>query len=186
MRRTTPAEVPRLHRAAAQWLAVHGFPVEAVRHAQAARDWPVAARLLTDHWVSLYLVGQLGAAQELLAAFPADIMAIDAELTALKALGDVDRGSPEEAERHLARAARGLESGDGLVPPERRGRLEILLSMVRLRLAGEHVDPRAVAEEADRLLVLDETAAASLSGLGADLRPGILVNPAPPRPGPGG
>jgi LuxR family maltose regulon positive regulatory protein len=176
LRRTAPDEVPWLHRAAADWFAGHGFPVEAVRHAQAARDWQVAARLLSEHWVGLYLVGQLPAAQELMSAFPAEVMAADAELTALKALGDVDRGSPEEAERNLAHAARGLDGGDGLVPAERRGRLEILLSMVRLRLAGERVDPKTVAEEADRLLVLDETAAAGQGGLGADLRPGILIN----------
>jgi LuxR family transcriptional regulator, maltose regulon positive regulatory protein len=176
LRRTAPAEVPRLHRVAAKWFAGRGFPVEAVRHAQAARDWQLAARLLSDHWVSLYLVGQLAAAEELLSAFPAEMMAADAELAALKALGAVDRGSPAEVERYLAHAARGLDSGDGQVPAERRGRLEMLLSMARLRLAGERVDPRTVAEEADRLLVLDEHAAAGLNGLGADLRPGILVN----------
>jgi LuxR family maltose regulon positive regulatory protein len=38
LRRTAPAEVPRLHRAAAGWFAGHGFPVDAVRHAQAAHD----------------------------------------------------------------------------------------------------------------------------------------------------
>ncbi|HEY6496108.1 MAG TPA: LuxR C-terminal-related transcriptional regulator [Trebonia sp.] len=176
LRRTAPSEVPRLHRAAARWFAGHGFPVEAVRHAQAARDWPLAARLLSDHWVGLYLVGQLADAEELLSAFPAEMMAADAELAALKALGAVDRGSPQEVERYLAHAERGLEDGDRQPPAEHRGRLEMLLSMARLRLAGERVDPRTVAEEADRLLVLDETAAAGLNGLGADLRPGILVN----------
>jgi LuxR family maltose regulon positive regulatory protein len=175
LRRTAPAEVPRLHRVAADWFAGHGFPVEAVRHAQAARDWRLAARLLSDHWVSLYLVGQFAAAEELLSAFPAEMMAADAELAALKALGAVDRGTPEEVERYLSHAVRGLDGGDQ-VPAERRGRLEMLLSMARLRLAGERVDPRTVAEEADRLLVLDEHAAAGLNGLGADLRPGILVN----------
>ncbi|HEY1823827.1 MAG TPA: LuxR C-terminal-related transcriptional regulator [Trebonia sp.] len=176
LRRTAPDEIPRLHRAAAEWFAGHGFPVEAVRHAQAARDWRLAARLLSDHWVGLYLVGQLGAAEELLSAFPVEMMTADAELAALKALEAVDRGSPQDADRYLASAARGLDGGDGMVPAERRGRLEMLLSMGRLRLAGERVDPRTVAEEADRLLVLDETAAAGLNGLGADLRPGILVN----------
>ena len=176
LRRTAPAEVPRLHHAAAEWFAGHGFPVEAVRHAQAARDWQLAARLLSEHWVGLYLVGQLPAEEELLSAFPADVLAADAELAALKALGAVDRGSPEEVERYLAHAARGLDGHDGQVPAERRGRLEMLVSMARLRLAGERVDPQTVAEQADRLLVLDENAAAGLNGLGANLRPGILVN----------
>src|SRR5262249_53865114 len=46
LRRTAPGEVARLHVSAAGWLAGHGYPAEAVRHAQAARDWDLAARLL--------------------------------------------------------------------------------------------------------------------------------------------
>ena len=37
LRRTAPGEVAALHRAAAGWFAGHGYPVEAIRHAQAAR-----------------------------------------------------------------------------------------------------------------------------------------------------
>jgi LuxR family maltose regulon positive regulatory protein len=48
------SEVPALHRAAAGWFAEHGFGVEAVRHAQGARDWGLAARLLADDWVNLW------------------------------------------------------------------------------------------------------------------------------------
>ena len=36
----------------------HGFAVEAIRHAQAAGDWGLAARLLADHWPGLQLGGQ--------------------------------------------------------------------------------------------------------------------------------
>src|SRR5690242_12601763 len=45
LRRTAPDQVAVLHRAAARWLAGHGYPVEAVRHAQAAQDWDLAARV---------------------------------------------------------------------------------------------------------------------------------------------
>jgi len=58
LRRTEPAEVAGLHLVAAEWFAGHGFPVEAVQHAQAAQDWDLAARLLADHWPGLYLDGQ--------------------------------------------------------------------------------------------------------------------------------
>ncbi|MGH3846333.1 MAG: helix-turn-helix transcriptional regulator, partial [Pseudonocardiaceae bacterium] len=54
LRRTAPGEVAGLHRAAAGWLAGHGYPVEAVRHAQAAQDWELAARLLAGHWPALH------------------------------------------------------------------------------------------------------------------------------------
>src|SRR6516225_9650083 len=55
LRRTEPGQVAGLHRAAAGWLAGHGYPVEAVRHAQAAQDWGLAARVLADNWPGLYL-----------------------------------------------------------------------------------------------------------------------------------
>src|SRR6201981_3581008 len=40
------------------WCAEHGYPVEAVHHAQAAQDWGLAARLLSDHWYGIVLNGQ--------------------------------------------------------------------------------------------------------------------------------
>ncbi|MGH3193675.1 MAG: AAA family ATPase, partial [Streptosporangiaceae bacterium] len=46
LRRTAPGEVTGLHAAAAGWFAGHGYPAEAIRHAQAARDWGLAARLI--------------------------------------------------------------------------------------------------------------------------------------------
>ena len=35
LRRTEPDEVAAVHRAATGWLAAHGYPAEAIRHAQA-------------------------------------------------------------------------------------------------------------------------------------------------------
>ena len=58
LRRAAPGEVAGLHRAAAGWLADHGFPVEAIRHAQAAGDWEMAVRLLAGHWPGLLLDGR--------------------------------------------------------------------------------------------------------------------------------
>ena len=39
LRRTAPGGVAALHQAASGWFAAHQYPVEAIRHAQAARDW---------------------------------------------------------------------------------------------------------------------------------------------------
>ena len=44
LRRSSPAIVDSLHRAAAQWFEEHGYVVEAIRHAQAAGDWAHAGR----------------------------------------------------------------------------------------------------------------------------------------------
>jgi LuxR family maltose regulon positive regulatory protein len=60
LRRTMPGEVPALHAAAAWWYTEHEYPVEAIRHAQAARDWTLAARLLaTTGSVSFSMVRAL-------------------------------------------------------------------------------------------------------------------------------
>ena len=68
---TAPDEVVKLHGTAASWFAGHGLALEAVRHAQAAQDWGLAARLLFDHWFGLVLDGQAATAYQLLAGFPA-------------------------------------------------------------------------------------------------------------------
>ena len=59
-----------LHRLAAAWFSEQGWAVEAIRHTQAASDWPVAARLLADHSFGLMLDGQAQTIQALLRAFP--------------------------------------------------------------------------------------------------------------------
>src|SRR6202043_2651834 len=70
LRRTLAEHVPALHRRAAGWFAQHGHVVEAIRHTQAAGDWPGAARLLADHSFSLTLDGQAQTMRALLRAFP--------------------------------------------------------------------------------------------------------------------
>ena len=83
--RTAPNQVAGLHRAATGWFAGHGYPVEAVRHAQAAQDWDLARRLLADRWPGLYLDGQAVVIYELLGGFPAEQLVADAELAAVAA-----------------------------------------------------------------------------------------------------
>ena len=70
LRRTLPEQVPALHRRAAAWFTQHGQVVDAIRHTQAAGDWPEAARLLADHSFGLTFDGQARTLQALLRAFP--------------------------------------------------------------------------------------------------------------------
>jgi len=172
LRHTEPGELPALHATAAGWYAGHGYPAEAVRHAQAARDWSLAARLLSDHWVDLDLGGQAATARELLAAFPAGVAAADAELTALTAAAELARGSLEEAERQLALAIQRAAS----VPADRRGHFEVMLTVLQLYLARQRGDVPAVAEAADRLLAAVEASDEPQLGLGEDLRALALIS----------
>src|ERR1700691_991790 len=165
-------ELARLHGAAAGWFADHGFPVDAVRHAQAAQDWSLAARLLFDHWLGLVLDGQAATAYKLLAGFPASLIAVDAELTALLAARELDARSFTAAERNLQLAVERSAS----VPPARRGHLQVALAMLRLTLARLRSDLPSAVEEARRLLQPGVTLAAAEMGLGEDLRATALLS----------
>ncbi len=151
LRRTAPEEVSGLHRAASQWFARHEYPAEAVRQAQAARDWGLAARLIADHSLGLTLAGQGGAVHELLGGFPADAAAADAELAVQLAADEVLRGSLEAADRYLALAA----SQSASVPADRCGRFHLELARLRLAVAEGHGDLPAAINQAQTLLAAE-------------------------------
>jgi LuxR family transcriptional regulator, maltose regulon positive regulatory protein len=176
LRRTDPAGLAGLHGAAAGWFAAHGYPVEAVRHAQAAQDWSLAARLLSDHFLGLVLDGQGATAHELLARFPAEVADADPKLAVLMAADELFRRSLQAAERHLARAEREMIS----VPANRRGRFQVNLAIMRLCLSQRRGDLPAVVEEAQRLLAPEQAADAApdalvRAGLDEDLRAMALI-----------
>jgi LuxR family maltose regulon positive regulatory protein len=150
LRQTAPGEITALHRAAADWLARNDYPVEAVRHAQSAGDWELAARMLFDGWLHITLDGQQDTAHLLLTGFAADNIHADAELLTLMAADEINQGAFAEAEKHLAQASGKL----GSVAAERQGRLQATLGILRLSLAGYLGDTPTVAEEAQRLLAV--------------------------------
>src|SRR6201986_1657670 len=147
----------------------------AIRHAQAAGDWALAARLLADHWPGLQLGGRAATVHALLAGFPAGAIAADAELATVAAADELAQGSLQAAERYLRLAERGFE-GSVSVPAGRRGQAHLLLGVVRLLLARQRGNLPAVAEEARRLQALTEAPDAVPAGLGEELRALALIN----------
>jgi LuxR family transcriptional regulator, maltose regulon positive regulatory protein len=172
LRRTASGDVTALHRAAAGWFAGHGYPVEAIRHAQGAQDWGLAIRLLADHWPGLHLGGQAATVHALLGGFPAEARAADAELAAVAAADELAQGSLEEAQRYLTLAA--LESAS--VPADRHGQLQVLLGVVGLLLARQRGDVPTAVEEARRLQAVAEVPESGRPGLGEELRALALIN----------
>jgi LuxR family transcriptional regulator, maltose regulon positive regulatory protein len=171
LRRTQPEQVAALHELAAGWLAGHGYPVEAIRHAQAVQNWGLAARLLAHHWPGLYLGGQEATVHALMAGFPAWASTADAELAAVAAADELAVGSLEAAERYLGVAERGLAS----VPERRRGQAQVLLGVVRLLVVARSGNFLARVEQAQRLLAAAEAPEAARPGLGEELRALALV-----------
>jgi LuxR family maltose regulon positive regulatory protein len=172
LRRSAPAEITGLHQAASDWYAGHGYPVEAIRHAQAAAEWKLAARLLADHWPSLYLDGQAAIVHELRAGFPAEAITADAELAALAAGDELAQGSLEAAERYLGLAERGMTS----VPGTRQGQARLLLAIIRLLAARQRGNVAGEAEAARRLRAFAETPEAAQPALGEELRALALIS----------
>jgi LuxR family maltose regulon positive regulatory protein len=171
LRRTMPEALPELHLSAAEWLAEHGEPLEAIRHALAAESWDFAAQLLADNWRRMYLDGRVATGRELLSRFPAHVVEANPELAALAAFGARARGSLQEAERYLTLATDGLDS----VPNDRRARFQVTLGVARLALARARNDLRAVADESQRLLAPSGPEAIAF-GLGDDLRTTALID----------
>ena len=131
LRRAAPADVGSLHRAAAEWHERQGFVVEATRHAQAARDWRLASRLLADHHIDLTFDGRAGSVAQLLSAFPDDAVGGDAELAVVFATARLLDGSLERSATFLDLAQRLADT----VAPERRPAFDLLLAEVSLGLA---------------------------------------------------
>ena len=106
LRRTSPSIVATLHGEAARWYEEHGSAVQAIRHAQAAGDWPYAARLLADGAINLVFDGRTATLLALLAAFPAGAPDIDGELALVFAKGRLFEGALDDSATYIAAARR--------------------------------------------------------------------------------
>jgi LuxR family maltose regulon positive regulatory protein len=144
LRRALPAEVPGLHRRAADWLIQHGHIADAIRHTQAAGDWPDAARLLADHSFSLTMDGQAQTVRALLRAFPPGAPADNPELALIRAGLNLTRGRLDEAAAYLAVA----ESHAETTPPDRQRRLRVAIASLKLSLATRRGHLASVTEQA--------------------------------------
>jgi LuxR family transcriptional regulator, maltose regulon positive regulatory protein len=170
LRRTLPEQVPVLHLRAAQWFARRGQMVDAIRHTQAAGDWPGAARLLADQCFSLTLDGQAQTIQALLRAFPPGTE--HPELALVRATGDHILGRLDEAAAHLAVA----QAYAATAPPEHRRRLRVAIAALELSLARRRGDLAGVLEQVSFLATPLTGQSDEDISLGSDLRAVALLN----------
>ena len=170
LRRRMPREVPELHRRAASWFIQRGQVVDAIRHTQAAGDWPGAARLLADHSFSLTLDGQTQTIQALVRAFPPG--ADHPELALVRAMGDLGHGHLNEAAAHLAAAQTYAETA----AQDHQRRLRVAIASLKLSLARRRGHLAGVVEQ---VKFLDSPLTAQSDediALGSDLRAVALLN----------
>ena len=170
LRRTLPEQVPVLHLRAAQWLARQGQVTDAIRHTQAAGDWPGAARLLADHCFSLTLDGQAQTIQALLG--PSRTSTDHPELALVRATGDHILGRLDEAAAHLAVA----EAHAATAPPEHQRRLRVAIAALKLSLARRRGDLAGVLDQVGFLATPLTGQSDEDIALGSDLRAVALLN----------
>ena len=170
LRRRLPEQVPALHRRAAEWLIRHGRTADAIRHTQAAGDWPDAARLLADHSFRLSMDGQALAVRALLRAFPAGTDY--PELALVRAGHNLGRGRLTEAAAHLEIAEAYAET----TPPDRQRRLRVGIAFLKLSVAMRRGHLARVTEQTT---FLDSPVTGQSDediALGSDLRAAALMN----------
>jgi LuxR family maltose regulon positive regulatory protein len=170
LRRTLPEEAPALHLRAAGWFTRQGQFVDAIRHTQAAGDWPGAARLLADHSFSLTLDGQTQTIQALVQAFPPG--ADYPELALVRAGVDLVQGRLDEAGAHLAVA----ETYAKAAPPDRQRRLQVAIAALKLSLARRRGHLAGVIEQVEFLASPVTGQSDEDIALGSDLRAVALMN----------
>ncbi len=172
LRRTAPGMTAELHRSAARWYEERGDAIEAVRHAQAAEDWPHAVRLLADHSIALILDARPRTVRALLERFPPRVAAGDPELALIAAAARIPDAAIEDAVGYLAVAER--LAGD--VPAERRARFELERAVVKLALARRRSDFPTVVETMTAVEAALAEPLAGGVGLGPDLRASALMD----------
>ena len=170
LRRTLPEQVPALHRRAAEWFVQHGHLADAIRHTQAAGDWPDAARMLADHAFSLTMDGQEQTVRALLRAFPRG--ADYPELALIRAGHNLSRGRLDESAAHLKVSEAYAET----TPPDRQRRLRIAIASLKLSLAARRGHLAGVTEQADFLASPVTGQSDEDIALGNDLRAVALMN----------
>lgn len=130
-------ETVELKRRAARWHAEHGDPLEAMRHATAARDWRLVWTTLVAHWLRLSVVGHAADLRAIAAELPDWVVVGNAEVALAVAGLALEEGNEQEADAllEIARA-----QADRL-PKLRRGRFDVALGVTELHRARLHGDP---------------------------------------------
>jgi LuxR family maltose regulon positive regulatory protein len=172
LRRTMPADIAGLHRLAARWLAARGQAADAIGHLQAAGDWDEAARMLTDHALSLTLDGQAGTVAALLRSFPARTGDDSPDLTLVRAIADQYQLRLDQTDAYL----REVRAYAATTPPDRRHRLQMAIASVDLLSARLRGQFDSIFEQAGALLCPDDGQTSADASLSSDLKAIALLN----------
>jgi len=125
--RTAPQQPSALHRQAAQWYAQNGDPAEAIGHAISSGDDPLTRGLVAAHWRQHFNAGQLETVRRWLDALPAELVAMDASLSAARVWIALDTGRLEDV-------GAALDAAEASGPPDTQ--LMVLRALHRYKTGG--------------------------------------------------
>jgi LuxR family maltose regulon positive regulatory protein len=112
-----PESIPGLHERASRWFAANDQPIDAVRHAVAARNWALAGTMTTNVALHRLLTTDRHSLASALAQIPAAELGRSPELQLCAAAVSMVEGRLSEIAAHLARARSMLgDAGDGADP----------------------------------------------------------------------
>lgn len=138
-----------LHRTAASWHAEHGWPMDALRHALAARDWAYAKALLAQRWPELVLCARAPSAEALPAQAappPDDVARADPELALACAADQLSLAGTGTADAYLRLA----DERQHLLADDERDRFartSTALHLVAAQLSGNAAGSLSFAEQ---------------------------------------
>jgi LuxR family maltose regulon positive regulatory protein len=162
LRRTMPDRISELHRRAAEWFADRGYPIEAIRQAQAHGDWQNAAWTLTDQLFDLLIRGHNETIASLLNAFPRAARLNHPELALVDAALEMQGGLFEDATEHLDVAERELRN----LPAKLQEGYSVGIAILRLGLARRQGHLEGVIERVNDLGTSGVLRAMALMNLG--------------------
>lgn len=150
LHRQAPERIAELHRRAARWHAGQDQPVDALRHALAARDWGYATGLLVGNWHHVARYGHDEPLPALVEPPPADAIRADPELALAYAADRLDLRDLDTAEGYLRLADRHRH----LLDEDRRDRFALIITALELAQAQQRGDPARTREAARAMLDL--------------------------------
>lgn len=148
-------DIAHLHKAGASWYEKHGFTVEAVNHALAARDFDNAARMIAENANPMLTRGELATLMRWIEALPAGVIWLHPQIIIAKVWVLTLTGAARQAELLLQEAEARFESGGETHAKRELSGFAAAIRAFFAMMAGD--DPRALelAERAELLLPED-------------------------------
>ena len=153
LQKTQPELIPELHRRAAEWFESSNLMEESIKHALAAQDFPLAARIVEKVAPQTIVSGQIRTVLGWLENLPDELMNSSPNLCLIHAAALMFTNQLEAAEARLQVGERYMNSLQGEETTQQRairGKLEIM----RANLARLYGDLKRCIDHANRALKL--------------------------------